>query len=308
VSLKVATSTNLPLISAQASKDSFGCPFDKLYKNQSLSGGNISFFRKGAGDLRLEQVTTPPSDRGFLIGVSTLGGHRRRIFHEHHATHHDFEENSLYIRDLAESYRADLGGPFDFLLLEISPSSLARIVDEADMSGVTRLACADAARDPVLGGLVRALIPALERPEAASTLFIDQMATAIGTYLVHQYGDLRTEVTAPRRTLSRAHESLAKSMLRDNFDGDISISEVAGACNLSRGYFIRAFRETTGQTPYQWLLGERVRHACELLRQPDLSLAEVAISCGFGDQSHFTRAFANIVGATPGNWRRTALF
>jgi AraC-like DNA-binding protein len=305
--LNVATSTNQFLSPVQATKDTFGCPFDKLYKDQNLSGGNISFFRKGSFDLQLEQVVTQPSDRGFVVGISTLGGHRRRIFHEHHATYHDFEENALYIRDLAEPYRADLGGPFDFLLMEISPASLMRIAHEADLCGISRLSCADAAKDPVLAGLVRALIPALERPQTASKLFVDQMATAIGTYLAGQYGGGQATITAPRRSLSRAHESLAKGMLLDNLDGDISVSDVAGACNLSRGYFIRAFRETTGQTPYQWLLSERIRRACELLQKRDVSLAEVAIACGFGDQSHFTRVFANIVGATPGSWRRNSL-
>ncbi|MEF3129654.1 AraC family transcriptional regulator [Rhizobium leguminosarum] len=67
---------------------------------------------------------------------------------------------------------------------------------------------------------------------------------------------------------------------------------------------IRAFRETTGMTPYQWVLRERIDRARNLLRTSKTPLAEVAIACGFADQSHFTRVFAGIVGTTPGNWRR----
>ncbi|MDQ0322597.1 AraC-like DNA-binding protein [Pararhizobium capsulatum DSM 1112] len=297
-----------------SSRDSFGCPFSKLYKDQTLSGGNLKLFRKGTLDLRLEQVETSASDRGFLVGISTQGGHSRRIFHEHHAVDHQFEENSIYIRNLAEDYRADLSGPFDFLLLEISPKALTRIAEEADLGSVNGfsgeingLSGMTGSKDPVLANLARALIPAFERPEEASALFIDQMATAIGTYLVHQYGGKHPALGARSRKLSRSHESLAKNILLENLDGNISISEVAGACRLSRGYFIKAFRETTGQTPYQWLLNERIRRACEMLQQPEMPLAEVAIACGFADQSHFTRVFANIIGATPGNWRRGAL-
>ncbi len=290
-----------------SSRDSFGCPFSKLYKDQTLSGGNLKLFRKGTRDLRLEQVETPASDRGFLVGISTHGGHRRRIFHEHHASDHQFEENSIYIRNHADDYRADLTGPFDFLLLEISPKALAKIADEADLGGIISLVGETGARDPVLANLARALIPAFEHPEQASALFIDQMATAIGTYLVHQYGGKQVAFVSKSRKLSRSHESLAKTILLDNLDGNVSISEVAGACRLSRGYFIKAFRETTGQTPYQWLLNERIRRACEMLQQPQMPLAEVAIACGFADQSHFTRVFANIVGATPGTWRRGML-
>lgn len=292
--------------SAGQKTDSFGCPFDKLYKDQFLQGADISFFRKGTREDRIEQVVTPASDRGFAIGISTLAGHTRRIFHEHHSTTHAFEENSLYIRNLAEPYKADLIGAFDMLLLEISPASLARIAQESDFSGVTMLEAETASIDPVLANLVRALIPALERPEEASRLFVDQLAAAIGTHLVQRYGSKTPAASLRSRKLSRSHEALAKNLLLENLDGDISILDVARACNLSRGYFIRAFRETTGVTPYQWLLNERIMRARELLKGSEAPLSEVAIACGFADQSHFTRVFTNVVGTTPGHWRRNA--
>jgi len=286
--------------------DSFGCPFDKLYKDQFLAGADISFFRKGTRDDTIEQVATPASDRGFAIGISTVAGHSRRIFHEHHATTHVFAENSLYIRNLAESYKADFTGAFDMLLLEVSPASLSRIAEEADFSGVAMLRAETASEDPVLANLVRALIPALERPAEASRLFVDQLATAIGTHLVQRYGG-RTQAFPPlSRKLSRSHEVLAKNLLLERLDGQVSILDISRACNLSRGYFIRAFRETTGVTPYQWLVNERIVRARELLKGSDIPLSEVAIACGFSDQSHFTRVFTSVVGTTPGHWRRNA--
>ncbi|MDV4166404.1 AraC family transcriptional regulator, partial [Rhizobium leguminosarum] len=91
--------------------------------NQSLPGSDIDIFRKATVNTKLDQVMTPASDRGFVVGVSSLGGHTRRIFHEHRAEAHDFTENSIYIRNLSEAYKADLRGPFDFVLFEISPAS-----------------------------------------------------------------------------------------------------------------------------------------------------------------------------------------
>ncbi len=285
--------------------DSFGCPFDKLHKNQSIQGADIGFFRKGALELKLEQVTTPASERGFAIGISTTGGHSRRIFHEHHATTYDFAENSIYVRNLADPYKADLGGPFDFLLLEISPAALQRIAQESDLAGIASLDIKTAWSDPVLANLVKTLIPALEHPEHASRLFVDQLASAIGIHIVQEYGGKLVSAKASRK-LSRSHEALAKNMFLENLKGDISILDVAKACNLSRGYFIHAFRETTGMTPYRWLQKERISRACELLRTSEMSLSDVATACGFADQSHFTRTFANTVGTTPGQWRRNA--
>ena len=87
-------------------------------------------------------------------------------------------------------------------------------------------------------------------------------------------------------------------------DGQITIAEVADACALSRSYFIKAFRESTGRTPHQWVMAQRVRSACDLLAHSPTPLAEVAAACGFADQSHFTRAFTQARGTTPGAWRR----
>ena len=123
---------------------------------------------------------------------------------------------------------------------------------------------------------------------------------------MQQYGERVVSSGLRSRKLSRAQENVAKSLILDNLHGSVSIAELAEACRLSRGYFIHAFRETTGMTPYRWLLRERINRARTLLLETDASLSEVAISCGFSDQSHFTRVFTNVVGTTPGLWRRTA--
>jgi AraC family transcriptional regulator len=56
--------------------------------------------------------------------------------------------------------------------------------------------------------------------------------------------------------------------------------------------------------PYQWLLQRRVDKAKQLMRNAGVPLSEVAVSCGFADQSHFTRVFTRSVGVSPGQWQR----
>jgi AraC family transcriptional regulator len=64
-----------------------------------------------------------------------------------------------------------------------------------------------------------------------------------------------------------------------------------------------AFRDVTGMSVRQWQMDHRVRGAQRLLADnPKESLAEVAILCGFADQSHFSRAFLRVVGQTPTAW------
>ena len=73
---------------------------------------------------------------------------------------------------------------------------------------------------------------------------------------------------------------------------------------MSTRHFARAFRQSTGVPPHRWVLRCRVQRAKEMLRTQALPLADVALRCGFADQSHFTRAFAREVRQSPRQWRR----
>ena len=120
---------------------------------------------------------------------------------------------------------------------------------------------------------------------------------------MRRYGNARTRELDHKGSLSPAKLARAQELLLEKADLGVSIEEVANECDLSRG-FIRAFSRTTGRTPHQWLLEQRVTRARELIETSDMTLADIAIACGFADQSHLNRIFARIVGHPPGAWRR----
>lgn len=92
--------------------------------------------------------------------------------------------------------------------------------------------------------------------------------------------------------------------LLGNPSGDLPVAALARSCGLSRSYFIRAFKLSMGLPPHHWLMQRRVDRARELLARTGDSIAEIAIACGFADQSHLTRVFHQIVGESPAAWRR----
>jgi AraC-like DNA-binding protein len=298
----MSVQTNLLSPTAPAS-DSLGCHADKLSTSQELRGSEMTFFRKRLEQRALSQVTTPASGRGFLLGVSMSPRHRRSIFRGRQGAAHDFGRGAIYIRDFSEDYRADIHGSFDFTLIELPPAFFERAAEDIRGAAVTGLATVVAQHDPVLEHLVHALAPALERPHEACSLFIDQLGMVIGTHLLQRYAgvQLAQARTAP---LSRLHEERAKQLLLSKVKGNVSIPEIARECNMSASYFLRAFKETTGQTPHQWLMAQRVEMAREFLSNTQLPLAEIAVACNFYDQSHFSRVFSQLVGSSPGNWRR----
>jgi AraC-like DNA-binding protein len=287
-------------------KDTLGCQASQLTRNIEFDSGDVRYYRKTIDHEHLERVIMPANDRGFLVGVSLNGGHKRNIFKGRHAVTRHFESNSIYIRNFSEDYRADLYGNFDFLLVELSCAFFSRLSGELDIPEIAGLRCDLDQKDAVLGHLAGAVVGNLEMRGPLAELFVEQMSLAIGTHLAHHYGNARTERVRARGTLSGAHEALAKELLLQKTREEGSIAEIASACNLSRGYFIRAFSRTTGRTPHQWLLEQRVAKARDLIRDTGMSLSEIAILCGFSDQSHLNRVFLRATGTSPGVWRRNA--
>jgi AraC family transcriptional regulator len=95
-----------------------------------------------------------------------------------------------------------------------------------------------------------------------------------------------------------------KDFMRQYAQHDLLLEDLAALVDLSAKHFARAFRQSTGLPPHRWLVNQRIDRARELLGKAELSLAEIALACGFADQSHFTVAFRKATGMTPGAFRR----
>jgi AraC family transcriptional regulator len=153
-------------------------------------------------------------------------------------------------------------------------------------------------------GLANALADQVERAEERSALFIDHLALAFYAHVMKTYGNAVAPAERISGGLSPWQLRRVLDFIAAHLDGDPTITELARECALSPGYFVRAFRRTTGSTPHQWLVRKRVERAKALLLASALGLADIAVACGFVDQSHFTRVFAKLEGNSPGRWRR----
>ena len=160
------------------------------------------------------------------------------------------------------------------------------------------------ASDPVVHHLGLCLDTARSRPSEMSPVCADHIASALDAYLRQAHNIVSLPPPAVRGGLAPWQLRQAKQILISRLDEPISLAELARACKLSPGHFARAFRQTTGQPPHRWLMVQRIEKAKQLLVNSTLSLAQIAQKCGFADQSHFTRVFAQLVQSSPGQWRR----
>jgi transcriptional regulator GlxA family with amidase domain len=102
-----------------------------------------------------------------------------------------------------------------------------------------------------------------------------------------------------RRSLPPVVLRRVRQHIDANLEKTINFEEMAGMAGLSKSHFAHAFRRSQGVTPHGYLLRRRLRRVQQLLADTDLPLSEVAIACGFADQSHCLRRFKERPGITP---------
>jgi AraC family transcriptional regulator len=217
----------------------------------------------------------------------------------------DLRTGQVDFHDLKRDPVALLDKPYHDLFFYLPRSALDAIADEAEAPRIGDLNHKPVAiDDATISSLGMAVLPALSHPDQASQLFVDHVLLAVGVHVAQTYGGMRALPRPAWGGLAPWQVRRAKEILCANLDGRVQLKEVARECRLSVSHFSRAFRRSMGVAPHNWLLTRRVEVAKEKLRDDRLSLVDVALACGFADQSHLTRVFTRMVGASPGAWRR----
>jgi AraC family transcriptional regulator len=216
------------------------------------------------------------------------------------------EAGAMHVNDMRHDWRADIRSPFNVVNFCVPQSAFDEITSEEGSAPISELHCpiSLARADIVLKHFAQSLLPALAKPDQVSRLFADHAARAVTAHLAKTYGTIAFRPKYGRGGLAPWQERRAKEMLRANLSGDLGLPELASACRLSSGHFSRAFKQTVGCPPHQWLQHQRVERAKELILNTDEPLCAIALDIGFADQSHFTRVFSQHVKASPATWRR----
>jgi AraC-like DNA-binding protein len=265
---------------------------------------SVSFWREPRFD-DLECLTarfyrhayTPHAHDTFAIGVILSGAEAFR----YRGVRHVAPAGSLVAVNPDELHDgAPAGDGFAYRMLYPSVALIQRLADElaegpAGFPAFRQAVIQDA-------GLAARLGQAHALMESrAATLAVDEAVTAALTLMVrrHSHGEPQG------RRLGRERRPIreARRLIDDLYVQDLTLDELAAVAGLSRFHFLRAFRREVGVTPHTYLTGRRIAAAKTLLGG-DQPLSEVALDCGFYDQSHFTRSFKGSTGLTPGQYRR----
>ena len=214
---------------------------------------------------------------------------------------HPFRSNVI---DFDSHPRCWAGCPFDYVHYSVPRQGLDDIAEDLGFGRVNDYRLVVLEDDLVVAQITKSILPFLGRNDAPSVLALDQFSLILGAHLIQQYGVHQRVARHSKGGLAPWQKRRASELLHENMHGRIRLSDVARECGLSVSHFARSFKTSFGISTHQWLIQHRIEHAKELMVQTTMSLLEIAVQSGFNDQAAFTRTFQQLVGVSPGRWRR----
>src|SRR4029077_9510523 len=161
--------------------------------------------------------------------------------------------------------------------------------------------------DLVVAQITKSILPFLGRSDRLSVLALDQFGLVLGAHLLQRYGVLQKTARRSKGGLAPWQKRRASELLHENMHGRIRLSDIARECGLSVSHFARSFKASFGTSTHRWLVQHRIARAKKLMSQTSMPLIEIAIQSGFSDQAAFTHTFHQLVGVSPGRWRRHSM-
>jgi AraC family transcriptional regulator len=257
-----------------------------------------------------ERTDSLPPDDAFVVAIQLRPFPVHELWEDgRRAPITALNTGDLTVYDLKRDPRFRINNPFHSIHFHLSRTLLDAVADECGAKRVVDLDCTSSqgVEDPVVRQLAFALQPVFACPEQASRLFVDYVTRALAVHVAVKYGHMREPQLHRTGGLSPWQLRRARALLDARLDATVRIADLASACGLSASYFVQAFKKSTGMTPHRWLLRRRVEKAKALLRDRERPPADIALACGFANQSHFTRVFGAVAGCPPGEWRRRSL-
>jgi AraC family transcriptional regulator len=193
--------------------------------------------------------------------------------------------------------------PLKTLHLHLSADLFARTVQQVVDRDPSRVMVVERTgfQDPLLAQIGLNLQQELQSPAVASMgqIYAETAAQMLAAHLLRHYTTTNVFIPEYNRKLSSHQLQRLTTFILDHLNQPLSLEILAQQVGFSPYHFARLFRQTTGESPHQFVLRQRLEAAQRLLKETDLPLAHVALQVGIPNQSHFTQAFKRHRGMTP---------
>jgi AraC family transcriptional regulator len=188
--------------------------------------------------------------------------------------------------------------------LQLGISDAALMASSDGAYGEVELHASRKFADSRLSALVAAAHAEMVAGFPSGRLFLDSIEQAMAITLVNGHAVRHRPVQVYKGGLGSARLRRIKELIHAKMEDDLTLDELAQSVDLSTAHFARMFRKSTGETPHQFVLRQRVERAKAMLRAPGARVLDVAVACGFKTQQHFAQVFCDISGVSPSQYRQ----
>jgi AraC family transcriptional regulator len=187
-----------------------------------------------------------------------------------------------------------------FMFVAIEPTLLFSLGAEVDAPEDIELIPQFATkRDPLIQGILLSLQEELNSNIQANNLYVEQLTTTLVIHLLKKYCVKKPPIRTYGDGLPKYKLRKTLEYIHLHLNQDIKLADLAGSVGMSQYYFVRLFKQSMGIAPYQYVIQQRVEKAKQLLKQGRVTITDIALQCGFANQSHFTKHFRQLTGVTP---------
>lgn len=158
--------------------------------------------------------------------------------------------------------------------------------------------------DPSIAQIGQLLTTELQSNQFGSPLFADSLALALSIHLLRHYCDLQKPLREDVGGLPASKLQEAIAYINEYLREDLSISAIAEELEMSQYHFSRLFKQSTGSSPYQYIVQQRIERAKYLLKTSPLSVAAITQQVGFSHQNQLAIQFRKFLNTTPSNYRK----
>lgn len=196
--------------------------------------------------------------------------------------------------------------PGEASILQIAPKFFDRGIGDNSTRAKLELVEYRNFMDPQIARLVKSIQADIASGLPGGSLFSESVATALSVHIASRYSVERPSMESYRGGLSRSNLNRVREYIDSHLGDRLELGELAIVAGLNLFHFARAFRQSTGVTPHQYVLHQRIEQAKQMLRDPRSTVLEASARTGFVDQSHFSKVFRRVVGVSPSEFRAGA--
>lgn len=216
---------------------------------------------------------------------------------------HYSKPGNICITPSGQPVKASWSKRMENLAVLFDPEFVVQTALENKFSGGFELKELYKPEDPLVQQIALTLLDEICNEEKTNQLYADTLSQSLVIHLLKHYTTANYAVESTKGGLSGYKLRRVKDFINDNLEQELSLSEIAEIAELSQYHFSRSFRKSTGMTPQQYLMKQRIERAKVLLTDKDLPIVEVSLQAGFKNQSHFTTLFRKFTKLTPKIWR-----